>query len=1167
MSKNKKGFTLVELLGVVIILSILALIVVPNIIDSVRSKSVSVNKIQQEMILKSAGVYVSDHEGLFPRTKNNVYCIALEDMIADEYLNLEDSDIVGTKSVKVSYTNKYSYDIIDSGECKQKRIFTPATDEKTGRNPKGNFDIGDAYDVYVNDTDIYRFYVISVNDEDDTVSLIMNKNIYYNQTTGEGEGSTSANKGLTPWYKNSASNASGPTTALEYLYNATKNWTNINSQQINYKDENIGVRNGELVSGTKTKGYNNISTTGEVTKIYNKSNTSTLTVGTMENPLRARLPEMGELMDAGCTETNLTCPDWLYNNLKTTALKPELSNIDGVSGYWTLSSVDTTSTITTSSATNAWTVEYNGRVSGEALSNNTTDYGVRPVITIPKYDLDPYYTVPYTITYDCDSNDCTTFQNKVKKGLELSVNFNNPPLRLLVQRDGENYTDYTYENGKLYISKVDGNFKITCLENEYIVTYNNIDEAAKLPSTVKKGEDLEIPFKNKPSEVTVYKDNQIIKNGYIYDKNSGKLIVYNVDGDIHVAGHFNITYTDIPGSNNLPNTWEVDTKLEIQMPKDSYGEYPYKLLITMSGISLVENTGFTYSNQTGILVINKVTGPLTITRQRQEYTIVYSSTNPYTGMQAKVFRHDNIVFADTNTVKVYKSDGTVDSTRKAPVSYTNIPTKITTTMKNASNTAIEVNNFTFASNKFTLNDITGDVNITAYYTITYNSNGDTKNPASVSPGNVVVKGGENTTLPTPTRAGFEFLGWSTSTSGSAQYNAGSSYNTYKDITLYAIWKDITKPTCTIALSGSANSYGWRNDNTTVTITYDDNVAPVTKQYYTSANSTKTNYTSGISQGEANGLTYTGYVVDAAGNSNTCTSAKIYIDKTKPTCSVSKTSSTVNTTGGVSVTVTCNDTGGSTCATGTQTGSGLKANKTYSVTDKAGNSGSCTATISSTTDYCKQTRSVSQYKACASAGCAAYNSCYKKVNNTCTWQGCTQYSACTSDYSAQTCCGGKPACVATFRDGGKAAVLKKNALSDCQRIQDNRINANDLDRAFWTIDKSCPNDCVKSDGTWVCYTTMKHWIIRVCRAGNYWYWSGDSTSYVSSCTSANTSKSCGSSFTKTSCTWGAYSGCGCKTYNRGAACGVESYTDYGGCSYVSSCSTNDTTKCTTRVRYS
>lgn len=72
----------------------------------------------------------------------------------------------------------------------------------------------------------------------------------------------------------------------------------------------------------------------------------------------------------------------------------------------------------------------------------------------------------------------------------------------------------------------------------------------------------------------------------------------------------------------------------------------------------------------------------------------------------------------------------------------------------------------------------------AAYTVSYNANG-----GFVSPSSATVNVGSSTTLPTPTRSGYQFSGWYTATSGGTYVGgAGSSYTPPSSITIYAQWE-------------------------------------------------------------------------------------------------------------------------------------------------------------------------------------------------------------------------------------------------------------------------------------------------------------------------------------------------------------------------------------------
>lgn len=71
------------------------------------------------------------------------------------------------------------------------------------------------------------------------------------------------------------------------------------------------------------------------------------------------------------------------------------------------------------------------------------------------------------------------------------------------------------------------------------------------------------------------------------------------------------------------------------------------------------------------------------------------------------------------------------------------------------------------------------------YTVSYNANGGSGAPASQSK-----YYGKSLTLSStkPTRTGYTFKGWATSSTGSATYTSGASYTANASVTLYAVWQ-------------------------------------------------------------------------------------------------------------------------------------------------------------------------------------------------------------------------------------------------------------------------------------------------------------------------------------------------------------------------------------------
>lgn len=134
----------------------------------------------------------------------------------------------------------------------------------------------------------------------------------------------------------------------------------------------------------------------------------------------------------------------------------------------------------------------------------------------------------------------------------------------------------------------------------------------------------------------------------------------------------------------------------------------------------------------------------------------------------------------------------------------------------------------------------------ASYTITYNANYGTG-----APGSQIKWHGTNLTLSTakPTRTGYTFKGWATSSSGAVVYNPGDVFTNNYSITLYAVWK---ANTFTVSYNANGGSGAPGNQTKTYGVNLTLSSTKPTKTNYnflgwgTSANSTTVSYKPGAS---------------------------------------------------------------------------------------------------------------------------------------------------------------------------------------------------------------------------------------------------------------------------------------------------------------------------------
>lgn len=116
--KNNKGFTLVEVLAVVVILIAVITIITPKVISSFNNSEETIYKKQIESIIDISRIYMSSHTNLLPEENEN-YIIKITDLQQDKLINKDDILNPKTKEpltgcILVRYlNNKYQYDYVE----------------------------------------------------------------------------------------------------------------------------------------------------------------------------------------------------------------------------------------------------------------------------------------------------------------------------------------------------------------------------------------------------------------------------------------------------------------------------------------------------------------------------------------------------------------------------------------------------------------------------------------------------------------------------------------------------------------------------------------------------------------------------------------------------------------------------------------------------------------------------------------------------------------------------------------------------------------------------------------------------------------------------------------------------------------------------------------------
>jgi len=115
---SKKGFTLVEIIGVVVVLGVIALLAFPPMLNMVKNSENKISEATKNLIYTASMQYTTKYINDFPKKENKVYCVTLEKLVQEEFLsstitdNLGDFNLQSYVQVKVNSELKFDYDLV-----------------------------------------------------------------------------------------------------------------------------------------------------------------------------------------------------------------------------------------------------------------------------------------------------------------------------------------------------------------------------------------------------------------------------------------------------------------------------------------------------------------------------------------------------------------------------------------------------------------------------------------------------------------------------------------------------------------------------------------------------------------------------------------------------------------------------------------------------------------------------------------------------------------------------------------------------------------------------------------------------------------------------------------------------------------------------------------------
>ena len=115
--KNKKGFTLVEVLAVIVVLAIIMIIAVPNVLGSLRASKDAISSIEKKAIEDGANQIVTE---ILNCEITNETCLVLGKNSGCSCSELENLIIDANKDITIDNLKNYGYFRDDTNHCRGK---------------------------------------------------------------------------------------------------------------------------------------------------------------------------------------------------------------------------------------------------------------------------------------------------------------------------------------------------------------------------------------------------------------------------------------------------------------------------------------------------------------------------------------------------------------------------------------------------------------------------------------------------------------------------------------------------------------------------------------------------------------------------------------------------------------------------------------------------------------------------------------------------------------------------------------------------------------------------------------------------------------------------------------------------------------------------------------
>ena len=123
---KKRGFTLIEILAVIVIIALILVLVTPNILANLSKARGKVSDATEKVIEEATNIYLDENPDTYPENEGDIYCVTVDTLMgAGKLVNpLTDArtgkEINGSTSVRVTITKGgREYELVTDGTCNQ----------------------------------------------------------------------------------------------------------------------------------------------------------------------------------------------------------------------------------------------------------------------------------------------------------------------------------------------------------------------------------------------------------------------------------------------------------------------------------------------------------------------------------------------------------------------------------------------------------------------------------------------------------------------------------------------------------------------------------------------------------------------------------------------------------------------------------------------------------------------------------------------------------------------------------------------------------------------------------------------------------------------------------------------------------------------------------------